>query len=157
MIPVSRWETKNWPVAHYIETGKRLKAEGGSSIFLLGGPDDIATCSEIERAIGDGVVNMAGKSSLVEAGSILQQMNLVISNDSGLMHMSVALGVPTIVIHGATDPARTGPYGAGNNVLKTDLPCQPCLSRVCTEGATPCLSGVSPEEVVEKAFELLQG
>ncbi|MCK5850841.1 MAG: glycosyltransferase family 9 protein [Kiritimatiellae bacterium] len=156
MIPVSRWETKNWPIKHYIETGKRLKADGVSSIFLLGGPDDVAVCSEIERAIGDGVVNMAGKSTLVEAGSILQQMNLVISNDSGLMHMSVALGIPTIVIHGATDPMRTGPYGAGNSVLKTNLPCQPCLSRVCTQGAIPCLSGVSPEEVVKTAHKLMQ-
>jgi len=155
MIPISRWETKNWPIKHYIETGKRLKQEGVSNIFLLGGPDDVAACSEIEEALGDGVVNMAGKSSLVEAGSILQPMNLVISNDSGLMHMAVALGIPTIVIHGATDPARTGPYGAGNSVLKIDLPCQPCFSKVCTQGAIPCMSGVLPEEVVKTALEAI--
>ena len=155
MIPVSRWETKNWPMESYTEVARRLR-EKGIGVFIFGSPGDMEPCAEIEKALDGDVVNMAGKSTLVEMGSRLAKMDLVISNDSGPLHMAVALGIPTVSVYGATDSNRTGPYGDGNQVLKTDLPCQPCLSRTCRVGGIPCLTGVSAAEATQAALDALR-
>jgi len=156
VIPVSRWETKNWPARCFAEVAKRLKSGRDTSIFLLGGPDDVDVCGKIEQEAGGGVINMAGKISLVETGSLLKEMDLLISNDSGLVHMAAAVGTPVLVIFGPTDPARTGPYGSQHRVVRASLPCQPCFSRTCRKEGIPCLSGVTPEKVGEVAIEMLK-
>lgn len=154
-LPVSRWATKNWPVKCYAEVAKRLQGVLDPTIYLLGGPGDAVTCEEIAEAAGGNVINLAGKSSIIETGSLLKEMDLLIANDSGPMHMAVALGVPVLAIYGPTDPERTGPYGAKNRLAKTSLDCQPCFSRICRREGIPCLSGVTPERVGEMAIEML--
>ncbi|OGV69963.1 MAG: hypothetical protein A2283_08115 [Lentisphaerae bacterium RIFOXYA12_FULL_48_11] len=155
MLPVSRWETKNWPAKCYVEVIRRLKTLKEIEFFLIGGPDDRAVCEGIIRDAGAGV-NMAGKLSLIETGSLLKEMDLLIANDSGPMHMAVALDVPVLAIYGPTDPVRTGPYGSLNRIAKTSLDCQPCFSRTCRRDGIPCLSGVTPENVIEMALEMLK-
>ena len=154
MVPVSRWHTKNWPIGRYVEVARHL-SEKGAGIFVFGGPHDVEACAGLERALDGRVVNLAGKSTLVQMGSKLQKMDLVISNDSGPLHMAVALGIPTVSVYGATDPRRTGPYGEGNRVLSTSLPCQPCLSRKCKVGGVPCLTGITSDEVTQAVVEVL--
>ena len=154
-LPVSRWETKNWPGKCYVEVIKRLKSVTGASVFLVGGPGDVDVCEQIIRDAGGGI-NMAGKMSLIETGGLLKEMDLLIANDSGPMHMAVALGVPVLAIYGPTDPQRTGPYGSLNRIARTSLDCQPCFSRTCRREGIPCLSGVTPEKVGEMALEMLK-
>ena len=154
LVPVSRWETKNWPIEFYTEVARRLRGKG-IGVFIFGAPGDVGPCGMIEDELGGDIVNMAGRSTLVEMGSRLRKMDLVISNDSGPLHTAAALGVPTVSVYGATDPKRTGPYGDGNRVLTTSLPCQPCLSRKCRVGGIPCLKQVTPGEVTEAALAAL--
>lgn len=155
IIPVSRWESKNWPVASFIQTVTGL-TQRGASVFLLGSPADADICRQIETAC-KGVINMAGKTSLIEMGSLLQKMDAVISNDSGPMHMAAAAGTPVIALFGPTAPLRTGPFGAKHRILQTDMPCQPCFSRTCQlwQSPPPCLTGITPEMVLKAVDELL--
>jgi len=90
-------------------------------------------------------------------GGWLRNMDLVIANDTGPVHMAAALGRPTLVVFGPTDPARTGPYGPGHRVLTASVSCRPCYSRRCRRPDTPCLSGVTPERVTEEARRMLSG
>ena len=82
-------------------------------------------------------------------------MDLVIANDSGLMHMAAAAGVPVLAVFGATDPRRTGPYGRGHEVLQAELACCPCLQRVCRLSTLECLERITPEAVTAKALAML--
>lgn len=155
ILPASRWSIKNWPAKCFIDVAERLQRIRNASIFILGGPDDMEVCGEIEKALNGKIVNMAGKTTLAETGGILKEMDLLIANDSGPVHMAAAVGTPALVIFGPTDPARTGPFGDGHRIAGTSLPCQPCFSRTCGQEGIPCLSGVTPERVVETALEML--
>ncbi|MFC1497976.1 glycosyltransferase family 9 protein [Verrucomicrobiota bacterium] len=155
ILPASRWDTKNWPVKCFIDTAERLKTAGNISLFLLGGPGDTGICREIEDGLNGEVINMAGKTSLVEMGSLLKEMDLLIANDSGPVHMAAAVGTSALVIFGPTDPVRTGPYGKAHRIARASLSCQPCFSRTCRKGDIPCLTGITPEEVADMAVEML--
>ena len=156
MLPASRWRTKNWPINYFIDLAQRLQKARDVSLFLLGGPQDVGICGKIERALAGRIVNTAGKASLLETGGLLEKMDLLIANDSGPVHMAVAVGTPALVIFGPTDPLRTGPYGDRNRVVRISLPCQPCFSRTCGEPGVPCLSGVMPQMVEETALGMLE-
>ncbi len=155
LIPFSRWPSKNWPSANFAETCRRLRPETGGTFYLFGGGDDAAGCVAIAGQLPGAAVNLAGTTSLVETGSILKQMDLVIANDTGPMHMAAACGVPVLALFGPTDPKRTGPYGARHRVLQSPLPCQPCRQRVCVRKEGDCLSALPVSEVVETALDML--
>ncbi len=155
VVPLSRWETKNWPVKCYEKLIERLSKQCDATFYLLGGRDDVGVCDKIADGLSADIVNMAGKSSFVEMGSILQQMDLLISNDSGPVHVAAAAGTHTLVVFGPTDQNRTGPYGDGHKVVTAGLDCQPCFSRSCRNEGIACLEGVTPEHVGELALEIL--
>lgn len=155
ILPASRWPTKTWPAQCFIDLAKRLHETRDVSLFLLGGPEDIHVCGEIECRFEGRVVNMAGKATITDTGSILQEMDLLVANDSGPVHMAAAIGIPTLVIFGSTDPGRTGPYGNQHRVAKASLPCQPCFSRTCARRDNACLYAVTPEMVSDMARTML--
>ena len=138
LIPFSRRPSKNWPVASFVNVGRQLKEHMNASIFLLGGTEDAPACAGMEKELP--LVNLAGKISLVQLSSLLKEMDLVIANDSGPIHMAAALGTPVLTVFGPTDPLRTGPYGPGHRVIKGKLKCQPCFSKVCRFRDSACLS-----------------
>ncbi|OVE75938.1 hypothetical protein BVX97_02915 [bacterium E08(2017)] len=156
IVPVSRWDTKNWPEKCFVDLMKRLEQNCGASFYLLGGKGDADVCGRIAQNFTSGVHNMAGKSSLVEMARILKGMDLVISNDSGPVHVAAAAGTPVLAIFGPTDVSRTGPYGEGHKVITAGVDCQPCFSRNCRNGNVSCLHGITPEKVAESAQEMLR-
>lgn len=162
LIPVSRRANKNWALSKFTETARRLMTECQASIYLFGSDTDRVICEtirkELESVPGSGqVVNLAGATSLVEMGGWFKSMNLVIVNDSGPLHMAVALGVPVVTLFGPTDPARTGPYGTGHAVCVSKVECRPCFERVCPLPAVECMDRISVSEVVEVSRKVLNG
>jgi heptosyltransferase-1 len=155
LIPCSRWETKNWPPASFIETARRLRKEHGATIVLLGGAGDAPVCAAIAEGVGEGVINLAGRTSLVEMGSLLADMDLVIGSDSGPAHMAVAAGTPTIALFGPTSPSRTGAYGDGHRVITAEGSCSGCYRRMCDKATTLCMAGIAVDDVVTAAGRLL--
>jgi lipopolysaccharide heptosyltransferase I len=155
IVPASRWATKNWPVERFRETARRLQKERGASIVFLGGEADRGTCADASRGLRGEWLNLAGRTSLPHIGGILAAMDLLVCNDSGPMHMAVAAGTPVVAVFGPTDPVRTGPYGERHRVVRADLDCQPCFSRICKERRIACMTTVTVDRVVEEIFTLL--
>ena len=154
--PFSRWRTKDWPAAKFAELGRRLAAEMGCQIRILGGPGDAAAGDELARRIGERARNLCGKQDLAGLCSLLKEMDLLVAVDSGPLHWADALGVPLVAVFGATDPARTGPYRQRNHVVaKPDLECRPCHARTCARGDLACLETLDVETVFQAALKRL--
>lgn len=162
VIPVSRWGSKNWPVEHYAEVTRLLMQRDSASIYLMGGGGDRDICATLQHALEKGqtcsrVINLAGRTSLVEMGSWLKGMDVVLANDSGPIHMAAAVNIPVVAMFGPTDPVRTGPYGKGHRVMTMKMDCRPCFNRTCARDALMCMRGIRPEAVYEAASLLLAG
>ena len=161
LVPWSRRSNKNWPTAHFIETARRMQREFGASIYLFGSPAERAGCEAMRVALagtaGAGaVINLAGQTTLVEMGGWFSRMNLVVANDSGPLHMAVALGIPVVTMFGPTEPKRTGPYGAGHHVLQPGIDCSPCFSKECRMARLDCMERITPEHAMVAVREVLR-
>jgi lipopolysaccharide heptosyltransferase I len=155
LIPFSRWPSKNWPVASFVELGRELHERMDASLFILGTGAEAAACARLAAELKGRVVNLAGKTVLPQLGGILREMDLVIANDSGPMHMAAAVGASVLALFGPTDALRTGPYGREHRVLKSKLKCQPCFSKKCAFHDNSCLTAVTPEMAIAAAVEML--
>lgn len=118
LLPCSRQARKNWAPERFIEVARALRAQAGTTVVLLGGPADMPVCDAIARGAGEGIVNLCGRTSLVELGGLLKALDLLVTVDSGPMHMAAAVGTPVVALFGPTDPLRTGPYGPGHRVIR---------------------------------------
>ena len=132
LLPCSRRAEKNWPSERFVEVARALRAQSAATIVLLGGPADVAVCASIAGAVGEGVVNLCGKTSVVELGGVLSSLDLLVTVDSGPMHMAAAIGTPVVAVFGPTDPVKTGPYGARHRVVQrgrvlAELPSEPVV------------------------------
>ncbi|NLG34028.1 MAG: glycosyltransferase family 9 protein [Lentisphaerae bacterium] len=154
--PFSRWNTKNWPLEKFAELGRRLVAEMGCQIRIMGGRGDEAAGHALAGQIGEGARSLCGQTDLRGLCARLRTMDLLITVDSGPMHWADAMGVPLVAVFGATDPARTGPYRQLNHVVaKGGLPCRPCHSRTCARGDLACLRTLDVGDVLQAAMERL--
>ncbi len=154
LVPGSRWPSKNWPAACFQKLTVALVERVGGSIFLLGSEVDRPVCRRLAEACPDGTVhNLAGELDLVGLGSLMQTLDLVITNDTGPMHMAAALAVPVIALFGPTEARRTGPWGSLHQVLRAEVQpaCAPCYQRQCQRRESTCLMGISVDTVLDAA------
>jgi ADP-heptose:LPS heptosyltransferase len=91
-------------------------------------------------------INLGGKTSLPELAYLYKKARLVITTDSGPMHLAAAVVTPVIALFGPTDPARTGPYGKDHTIIRTQLPCSPCFLKKCP--TKKCMKDILPEQVL---------
>jgi heptosyltransferase-2 len=142
---------KCWPAEHYTELARALAAAHGLPILLLGSGKELALCEQIAQHAGGACRVLAGKTSLLDAMALIGGSRGVVSNDSGLMHVAAAFGVPQVAVFGSTSPEHTPPLNPKARVLwlkeELQLDCAPCFDRVCRFGHTRCLTGVSPQRV----------
>jgi heptosyltransferase-2 len=138
---------KRWPARYFAELARGLAARG-RTVWLIGSQADRQTGAEIEHAAGNACRNLCGETSLAEAVDLLASCSLVVSNDSGLMHVAAALGKPLIALYGSSSPAYTPPLSANARILKLDLPCSPCFQRECPLGHFNCMMQLVPENVL---------
>jgi heptosyltransferase-2 len=138
---------KRWPARYFAELAHGLAARG-CAVWLIGSQADRQTGIEIERAAGGICRNLCGETSLTEAIDLLASCSLVVSNDSGLMHIAAALGRPIVALYGSSSPAYTPPLSADARILKLDLPCSPCFQRECPLGHFNCMVQLVPDKVL---------
>jgi ADP-heptose:LPS heptosyltransferase len=101
-------------------------------------------------------VNLCGQTTLPEMIEWVRLCDLLVTNDTGPMHVAAAMGKPLVALFGPTEPRRTGPYGQLQNVLRLDLPCSPCLKSECAfEKKDECLRALAPATVFERVVKLL--
>jgi heptosyltransferase-1 len=156
LLPFTRWPDKNWPILSFVRAGRELQEILNASLFIMGSADEVKPGKELEKELKGRVINMVGKTSLPHMAGLLREMDLVIANDSGAMHLAAAFDRPVLALYGPTDPVRTGPYGGKCRVLKGKLRCQPCFKEHCRFRDNSCMATITPEAVIGTAVEMLK-
>jgi len=139
---------KRWPASYFAEVASK-KLDEGWEVWLFGSEKDQPVTSEIMQATSDQCLDLAGKTTIVEAIDLLAITSTVLTNDSGLMHVAAATGIPIVAIYGSSDPAHTPPLTRSAKNLYLGLECSPCFKRDCPLGHTRCLYEISPEMVLK--------
>jgi heptosyltransferase-1 len=132
--PATRWESKSWPPEFFAETIKLTsqKTDANTVFWLLGTKEEVGIGETIIAQAGAAHLhNFMGKTDLPTMMALLKRSKLMLTNDSGPMHIAAALELPTIALFGPTDPDKTGPYGRGHRVFRTAVECAPCFKRLC--------------------------
>lgn len=150
---------KCWSPSRFGELGKRLSKEWRATVLLFGKKEEKSIAQEVVREIGEGGIDLSGKTHLLQLAALLEQCRLLVSNDTGTMHVAAAVGTPVVAIFGSTDPTTTGPWGEGHRIVRKEIPCSPCLKRVCPKDHQ-CMDLITVDEVEEvvnrKLGELIQ-
>jgi len=155
--PASRWKTKNWSPEYFIKTGLALQKECHATIFLVGAKEDRPVCEQISDGFSGGIVNTAGKTDIPQLAGLLSDMDLLISVDSGPVHIAATLQTPVLGLYGLTNPIRTGPNGeihrvlraSGNSYSHSDF-------RKPTSQNLNVMQSIKPATVIEVALQMLK-
>lgn len=154
IAPGAAHATKRWPMTHWTALAERLTAAGYRPV-VVGGPDDRG----VAQQIGAAAVSAAGEFSLQETGALLAQARVVISGDTGVMHMATGVGTPVVALFGPTvEQFGFFPYRGHSAVLQQDLDCRPCSAMgtaTCPMGHHRCLVDTSPADVAAAVGRLV--
>jgi lipopolysaccharide heptosyltransferase I len=158
LIPGARWPTKRWPVEHFAHVVCQLATSHRELRFvILGGREDTGLGRTIAQAAPARCLDLTGRTSLPEMVEWVRLGEVVVTNDTGPMHVAAALGKPVVALFGPTDPRRTGPYGQLARALQVKLPCVPCLKSTCAyQEPLACLRQLAPGDVVQMLAAELQ-
>jgi lipopolysaccharide heptosyltransferase II len=148
-------QAKRWPIPYWARLCDRLIREDGASIIFTGAPDDQPLITQIIARMHEhsNVYNLAGQTNLTQLAGLLQRVDLLLTGDSGPMHIAAAVGTELIAIHGPTDPALSGPVSPKAIILRDDIWCSPCykargLPADCRFFTTQCMKNMTPERVL---------
>lgn len=140
---------KRWPAERFAAVARDFR-ERGWRVLVSGAAGDREVCAAVASAVGEGVTDLAGRTSLAVQTALCAEARVVVCNDSGLAHLAAATGAPTVCIFGSTSSAWTAPAGARVKVVQRPPVCSPCFQRSCRIGYT-CLTAVAVAEVVRAA------
>jgi len=152
--PGASCPSKVWPLERFAEVADRLADKYGFKVIIVSGKNDSAKAKVVAQAMKSPAVNLAGETSLSQLACLLKRCALFISNDSGPVHLAVAVGVPVISIFGrqqaGLSPKRWGPLGAKDKVLHKSAGCIECLAHNCVKSFA-CLKAITVEDVITAA------
>lgn len=145
---------KQWPAAHYTALARESIA-AGSQVWIFGSAKDRPIADQVAAELDSlSCKNLAGETDLAQAIDLMSVASVVVSNDSGLMHIAAALERPVVGIYGSTSPDFTPPLAEKVKLLATDIQCRPCFKRQCPYGHLRCLTELEPKRVIEAVAEL---
>jgi lipopolysaccharide heptosyltransferase II len=153
---------KQWPPVRFAEVGRALARDPGARVLLIGAPADRPMVNEVAAALGSGVQThvVAGEFDLPSLAAVLACCDLLVTGDTGPMHLAAAVQTPVVAVFGPSDPARYGPLSASSRIVRVDLPCSPC-NRIrkpperCVGHTPACLESVQADAVADAARRLL--
>jgi heptosyltransferase-2 len=145
---------KQWLPERFAEAVAKITAQSSALWILLGTKKDAAIGEQIAAAIGDHCVNRIGQTTLDQLIDELRRCRLLLTNDTGTMHLAALLGVPVVAIFGSTEPRLTGPLGNGHIILRHHVECSPCFLRECPIDFR-CMKAVSADEVAGAVLSML--
>lgn len=144
---------KRWYPERFAEVGNRLAAEFGARIVLTGGPGETEIGRDIAAAMDVEPLNLIGKTSVREMMAVLSLSRLVVTNDSGPMHVAAAFGVPIVAVFGPTDHTTTSPLAENCRIIRKEIDCAPCLLRQCPTDHR-CMAAIGVEDVLAGVRDL---
>jgi lipopolysaccharide heptosyltransferase II len=153
MHPGATAASRRYPPERFAQAGRELATRTGWPVLVTGSSSEAALCESVSA--GDArIVDLAGELQLGELAALIKQARVLISNNSGPVHIASALGAPVVDLYALTNPQHM-PWQTTHRVLYHDVPCRWCYRSVCPEGHHLCLLGVSVDEVVDAALSLL--
>jgi ADP-heptose:LPS heptosyltransferase len=150
--PFSRWETKKWGIDKYTELADVLIDRFKVKVILVGIQEDKQEGKKIESNIKKNLINLVGETTLLELAVLLKKSNLLISCDSGPVHLANALGLKTITLFGPTSSRRTGAYLVGNIIVTKYKECAPCYKKKCSD--LGCMKDIEVADIVREVEKL---
>lgn len=149
---------KRWSPERFGKVAARLEGGYRARVMLVGGKEEIPLVEQVAAFAGSSPIDFVGKLSIRETAAVISRCDLFVSNDTGLMHVAVALGVPVVAIFGPTDPRCTGPYSDRSAVVTPAIDCAPCYDGWRVQCDTrACLDAISVDDVVAAARDLISG
>lgn len=145
---------KRWLAERFAEAAAKITAQSSAQWILLGTKNDAAIGEQIAAAIGDHCVNRIGQTTLDQLIGELRQCRLLLTNDTGTMHLAALLGVPVVAVFGSTEPRLTGPLGNGHTILRHHVECSPCFLRECPIDFR-CMKAITTDEVAGAVLSML--
>ena len=157
LAPGTVWETKQWRRGGFAEVAGHL-LQKGFAVVLAGAARERATCAEVAK-LEPGVINLAGETTLSELAALIRRAAICVTNNSGPMHLAVALDRPVVSVFGPTDPIWAGPYRRTNAVLQATLACSPCYLRQLSRcnHAHACMQNIPASAVIDRVEATLRG
>jgi heptosyltransferase I len=152
--PMAKWATKLWDQQKFPQVADRIQTEFRLPIVFTGGSEDQPYINTIIGRMKTKAATIAGQTDLMALSAVLQCATLMITTDTGPMHIAAAVKTPTVVLFGPTAPWRTGPYGKGHRIVRADLSCSPCFKRRCPD-VPVCMASISVEQVMAAVTDLL--
>ncbi len=152
--PMAKWETKLWEPNRFASLADLLKEKLAAGVIFTGSGADRDAIGAIQSEMKTEALNLAGRTTLKQLAYLYQRCTVVISTDTGPMHIAAAMGSPIVVaLFGPTSPMRTGPYGGGQKVVRAGVECSPCFKKRCDD--MRCMRGITVEMVYEAVKETL--
>jgi lipopolysaccharide heptosyltransferase II len=145
---------KRWLPERFAESAAKISAQSSAQWILFGTNNDAAAGAQIATAIGDHCINRIGQTTLDQLIDELRQCRLLLTNDTGTMHLAALLGVPVVAIFGSTEPRLTGPLGNRHIVLRHHVECSPCFLRECPIDFR-CMKAITAKEVADAVLSML--
>jgi heptosyltransferase-1 len=145
--PVALWNTKLWNKEKFAELSVKIIEDLKLPVVLTGSMKEQSYLGHIQTMMARPAINLAGRTSLRDLAYLYRLAELVVTTDSGPMHIAAAMETPVVALFGPTDPARTGPYGDGHVVIRQSLSCSPCFLKQCSSHR--CMEDISANEVFE--------
>ncbi|MBI1325244.1 glycosyltransferase family 9 protein [bacterium] len=144
----ARWQTKRWPVEQFVKLVDQVQTSFGGSVILIGSPEDVELSKRFTAVAGNRfgrITDLAGKTTLPELQSMCGELDLLVSNDTGPLHVASAQGTPTVGIFTCTRPARTAAYAENTSCVTTKVDCAGNLLKSCSH--TKCFAELEPRRV----------
>ena len=151
--PMARWETKLWEPELFATLADRILQDFSGRIVFTGSKDDRPVIENIASNMKHRPLNFAGRTRLKELASLYDRCRLLITTDTGPMHMAAAMGCPVVALFGPTSPLRTGPYGSKHRVMTSGAACGPCFKKTCHEWS--CMRDITVERVHDAVKQVL--
>ena len=157
--PGARWDNKRWPLEHFRQLIGQLRIRlPRTQILILGGAGDQPLGAALAGGGRAGVLDLTGQLDLQELAEVMRRIRVLVTNDTGPMHIAAALGRPVVGLFGPTEPSRTGPYDSRHRILRHELPWSPCMKSRCRwRDPIACLVGIAPRLVADEVVGLIDG
>jgi len=152
--PMAKWPTKLWVEARFVQLADQIATRFGRPLIFTGSREDRHGINAIISQLHQTAFNLAGETNLIQLAALLRRAEIMVTTDTGPMHIAAAVGTPVVALFGPTAPWRTGPYGDQHRIVTAKLNCAPCFKRTCPTAA--CMAGIRVEEILMKLDEMLK-
>ncbi len=149
-------EAKQWLPERFGELAKKLYKNRRCDIIIFGDTNSSLLAGRINKDLGNKAIDVTGKTDILQLTALLKECDLLVTNDTGPMHVACAVKTPVVAVFGSTNPVTTSPLGRDAVVIKKDMPCSPCWKRVCPERLHLCMKNISTAAVEKAVLEKLK-